>query len=210
MPWKNRRRRSKPCTPDPHSHRSVDDHRSFASQPQALALLPMTTSPRPRLVDNLSELRQILAAVRRDGHRIGLVPTMGALHEGHLSLVRAAQAECEFTVVTIYVNPSQFGPAEDYRRYPRTLSCRSGCLARVGADVVFAPANEEVYPPAYSTWVEVGGVAQPVGGRVPAHPFPRRGHDRAQALQHGRRRRRLFRPEGLPAGPGRAAHGGRS
>lgn len=124
----------------------------------------------PRLITTLAELHQVLAAVRREGKKIGLVPTMGALHEGHLSLVRAAQEECQFTVVTIYVNPSQFGPSEDYRRYPRTLQADLDALARVEADLVFAPANEEVYAPGYSTWVEVGGVSQPLEGECrPAH-----------------------------------------
>jgi pantoate--beta-alanine ligase len=124
----------------------------------------------PRLVATLAELREVLAAVRREGKKIGLVPTMGALHEGHLSLVRAAQEECRFTVVTIYVNPSQFGPSEDYQRYPRTLQADLDALARVGADLVFAPANEEMYPRGYSTWVEVGGASQPLEGECrPTH-----------------------------------------
>lgn len=117
----------------------------------------------PYLVTTVSELRQTLRDARRAGKTIGLVPTMGALHEGHLSLVRASRAECGFTAVTIYVNPTQFGPQEDFARYPRTLG-RDLDLLSGQADVVFAPRDEEVYPPGYSTWVEVGSVAEPLEG----------------------------------------------
>jgi pantoate--beta-alanine ligase len=94
---------------------------------------------------------------------------MGALHAGHLSLVKASQAECGFTVVTIYVNPSQFGPSEDFRRYPRTLQ-KDMELVAGAADVIFSPSNEEIYPAGYATWVEVGAVAQPLEGQCrPGH-----------------------------------------
>ena len=84
--------------------------------------------------------------MRREGKRIGLVPTMGALHEGHLSLVRAAKAECDYTVVSIYVNPSQFGPNEDFSKYPRTLEADLTLLAGCGADLVFAPTQRRDVP----------------------------------------------------------------
>jgi len=94
---------------------------------------------------------------------------MGALHEGHLSLVRASRAECGFTVVTIYVNPSQFGPREDFSRYPRTLQRDLELLAG-SSDLVFAPRDEEVYAPGHATWVEVGSVAEPLEGACrPGH-----------------------------------------
>ncbi len=117
----------------------------------------------PLLVTTVSEFRQTLHAARRSGKTIGLVPTMGALHEGHLSLVRASRAECGFTAVTIYVNPTQFGPHEDFAQYPRTLESDLTLLSGL-ADVVFAPRDEEVYPPGFSTWVEVGSVAKPLEG----------------------------------------------
>jgi len=120
--------------------------------------------PTPTLVTTVAQLRETLAAVRRAGKRIALVPTMGALHEGHLSLVRAAQAECDYTVVSIYVNPSQFGPGEDLATYPRTMQADLAALAACRADLVFAPAGEEVYRPGHATWVEVGGVAKPLEG----------------------------------------------
>lgn len=117
----------------------------------------------PQVITTVCDLRQTLAIARREGKTIGLVPTMGALHEGHVSLVRASRAECGLTVVTIYVNPSQFGPKEDFARYPRTFDKDLELLAGL-ADVVFAPNSDEVYPPGYATWVEVGSVTEPLEG----------------------------------------------
>ena len=122
-------------------------------------------SKQPRLVSTICEFREAIGLARREGKRIGLVPTMGALHEGHLSLVGAARAECGFCAVTIYVNPSQFGPRDDYARYPRSLEADLEALARGKADLVFAPGDGEVYPPGYSTWVEPPAVAAPLEGR---------------------------------------------
>jgi pantoate--beta-alanine ligase len=128
------------------------------------------TSSYPQLATTIAQLRGILEGVRRRGKRIGLVPTMGALHEGHLSLVRASKAECDYTVVTIYVNPSQFGPGEDLDRYPRTLQADLDALAGCRADLAFAPSDEEVYRAGHSAWVEVGSVAEPLEGRCrPGH-----------------------------------------
>jgi pantoate--beta-alanine ligase len=117
----------------------------------------------PKLVATVAQLREELGVVRRAGKRIGLVPTMGALHEGHLSLVRAARAECDYSVASIYVNPSQFGPSEDLAKYPRTLQADLDLLAG-GADLVFAPGDDEMYPPGNATWVDVGSVAEPLEG----------------------------------------------
>jgi pantoate--beta-alanine ligase len=123
----------------------------------------MSSPASPPLVTTVAELRDALGPVRREGKRIGLVPTMGALHDGHLSLVLASQSECDFTVVTIFVNPSQFGPGEDLARYPRPLARDLELLAG-SADLAFAPGESEVYPPGFATWVEVGSVAQPLEG----------------------------------------------
>jgi pantoate--beta-alanine ligase len=124
---------------------------------------------RPQVVTTVSELREVLLGVRRERKTVGLVPTMGALHEGHLSLVRASRAECGYTVVSIFVNPSQFGPQEDLARYPRPLDNDLELLAGI-ADLVFAPPDEEVYPGGYATWVDVGAVAQPLEGACrPGH-----------------------------------------
>jgi len=125
---------------------------------------------RPRLVTKVRELRDTLDPVRREGKRIGLVPTMGALHDGHLSLVRASDDECDYTVVSIYVNPSQFGPGEDLDQYPRTLEADLDALAEYEVPLVFAPTSQEVYPSGYATWVEVGSVAEPLEGAFrPGH-----------------------------------------
>jgi pantoate--beta-alanine ligase len=116
------------------------------------------------------ELRAALAQQRARGRTIGLVPTMGALHEGHLSLVDASLRECDHTVVTIFVNPTQFGPQEDYSRYPRTLEEDLAALAARGAHTVFAPSTEEMYRPGHVTFVEMQGVALPLEGqRRPGH-----------------------------------------
>ena len=95
---------------------------------------------------------------------------MGALHEGHLSLVDAARAECDFAVVTIFVNPTQFGPNEDLADYPRTLATDLETLDRRGVDLVFAPPEGEIYRPGHETWVEVGSTAAPLEGALrPGH-----------------------------------------
>jgi pantoate--beta-alanine ligase len=118
----------------------------------------------PRLIASISELRSVLSAARKEGKRIGLVPTMGALHEGHLSLVRASKDQCDCTVVSIYVNPSQFGPQEDLAKYPRTMPADIEALAALNTELVFAPGDKEMYPAGYCTWVEVGAVAEALEG----------------------------------------------
>lgn len=125
---------------------------------------------RPRVIESVPELRAAIAALRREGKRIGLVPTMGALHAGHLSLVRACKAKCGGTVVSIYVNPSQFGPNEDFSRYPRTFDADLDLLATCGTEIVFAPQNADMYPPGFDSGVEVGAIARPLEGEFrPGH-----------------------------------------
>jgi pantoate--beta-alanine ligase len=107
-----------------------------------------------------AELRAAVAAAKRAGHSIGFVPTMGYLHEGHLSLIRAARAECDLVVMSLFVNPTQFGAGEDLDRYPRDEERDLRLAGEAGADLVFAPATEEVYPDGpmgIATYVEVTG-----------------------------------------------------
>lgn len=99
-----------------------------------------------------------------------MVPTMGALHEGHVSLVRAARAQCDAVVVSIFVNPKQFGPREDFAKYPRPFEKDCALLAKEGVDIVFAPAVEEMYPHGETTWVNVEGLSEKLDGRSrPGH-----------------------------------------
>jgi pantoate--beta-alanine ligase len=108
-----------------------------------------------KLVRAKDELRAALAPARRDGATIGLVPTMGFLHEGHLSLLHAARAECEVVVMSLFVNPTQFGPGEDLDRYPRDEERDLRLAAEAGVDVVYAPPVDEVYPDGFATAVAV-------------------------------------------------------
>lgn len=122
------------------------------------------------LVRTIADLRKNVSAARKRGKRVGLAPTMGALHEGHLSLVRAARETCDYVVVTIFVNPTQFGPGEDLEKYPRTLDADVEALAGCGADLVFAPDVREVYAADHQTWVEVEGISRPMEGEFrPGH-----------------------------------------
>ena len=98
-------------------------------------------------------------AARSAGQKIGFVPTMGALHEGHLSLVRLASDQADVVVMSIFVNPAQFGPTEDLSSYPRNLARDAGLAAEAGVDIVFLPEEKAIYPPGFSTYVEVGGVS---------------------------------------------------
>ena len=107
---------------------------------------------------------------REEDKTIGLVPTMGALHEGHLSLVREARRMCDVVVVTVFVNPTQFGPGEDFARYPRDLTQDTTRLADYNVDYIFAPAVEEIYPKNFSTYVTVEGLSDPMEGAArPGH-----------------------------------------
>ncbi len=121
---------------------------------------PDTIRDAVRVVTTVGELRAAIHAAREDNRSIGLTPTMGALHEGHLSLVRAARAACTFTVATIFVNPTQFGPHEDFARYPRTLDADLAALAGCGTDLIFVPDADELYPADWSTSVEPPRVAR--------------------------------------------------
>ncbi|MEX2307657.1 MAG: pantoate--beta-alanine ligase [Pirellulales bacterium] len=124
----------------------------------------------PRVVTDGESLREAVIAARQAGQSIGLVPTMGALHEGHLSLVDAARAECDMAVVTIFVNPTQFAPHEDYHRYPRDLDRDLALLGDHGCDLVFVPTKDEMYRPGHATFVDVGPIGRVLEGEFrPTH-----------------------------------------
>ena len=126
-----------------------------------------------RFVRAKQELRSALAPARAEGRSIGLVPTMGYLHEGHLSLLRAAREECDVVVMSLFVNPTQFGPGEDLDRYPRDEERDARLAAEAGVDLVYAPPVEEVYPQGFATGVEVEGLTEVLDGdpgrRGPEH-----------------------------------------
>ena len=109
-------------------------------------------------------MRAAVRELQRAGKSVGLVPTMGALHEGHLSLVQRAKSECNVAVATIFVNPAQFAPHEDFSKYPRTLEADLQALAAANCDLIFVPSHEEMYPPGTNTFVEPPQVAQPLEG----------------------------------------------
>ena len=122
------------------------------------------------MITGVADLQRWSDATRAAGRRVALVPTMGALHEGHLSLVRLGYHLAERVVVSIFVNPTQFGPAEDFARYPRDLDSDLAALRKVGADVVFAPSVEEMYPSGDATWVDVERLTAGLCGRSrPGH-----------------------------------------
>ena len=126
--------------------------------------------PSLRTFTTAAEIQAETRALRGAGKTIGLVPTMGALHEGHLSLVRRARSECEVVVATVFVNPTQFGPSEDLAKYPRTLDRDLELLSAERCDLVFAPPPQEVYPAGFSTYVEPPAVAAPLEGKFrPGH-----------------------------------------
>lgn len=122
------------------------------------------------VVNTITELRQTLAAQRQAGRTIGLVPTMGCLHEGHLALVKRARSEADFTVVSIFVNPTQFGPNEDFSKYPRTFEADCDACRKASVDLIFAPSVEEFYPKNANTWVDVEKVTTSLCGAFrPGH-----------------------------------------
>ncbi len=123
-----------------------------------------------KVFTTVDEMRNASRAARHAGKRLGFVPTMGALHEGHLSLVRAARASADVVAASIFVNPTQFGPAEDLAKYPRSLERDRELLEREGVELLFAPSVEEMYPAGVVTWVTVEGLSDKLdGGSRPGH-----------------------------------------
>ncbi len=125
-----------------------------------------------RIVRSKTELREALADMRREGRRIGLVPTMGSFHEGHLSLMRRAREDCDTVVVSLFVNPTQFGPGEDLASYPRNEDRDAELASREGVDLLWIPDAEQMYPQGFSTTVEVANELTGVLEGDPAHRGP--------------------------------------
>lgn len=126
--------------------------------------------PHMETIHTVEWMRQVARQARAEGRLLGLVPTMGALHEGHLSLVRTARRDCSPVVVSIFVNPKQFGPNEDLRKYPRPIEADRSLLESLAVDYLFAPATEEIYPPGFRTHVEVEEFGSRFEGRSrPGH-----------------------------------------
>ena len=118
------------------------------------------------------------------GDEVGLVPTMGAFHDGHRSLFAAARDECATVVASLFVNPAQFGPGEDFTAYPRDEARDASVAEASGIDVLFVPPPTEIYPPGFDTWVDPGALGRCWRGRA-AGSFPRRGHGVPEALPPG-------------------------
>jgi pantoate--beta-alanine ligase len=136
---------------------------------------PLETRGGVRAIRTKADLRTALAEARAGGRLVGLVPTMGYLHDGHLSLLSAARAQCDVVVMSLFVNPAQFGPSEDLDRYPRDEERDTQLAAEAGVDFLYAPSVEEVYPDGFCTGVEVEGLTGVLCGD-PAHRGP--GHFR--------------------------------
>ena len=135
-------------------------------QTEVCATKPLET------IHTIEWMKQVARQARAEGRPVGFVPTMGALHAGHLSLVRTALAECQPVIASIFVNPTQFGPSEDFQKYPRTFADDSRKLEDAGVQYLFAPEASEIYPPGFRTWVNVEGLSDRLEGRV------RKGHFR--------------------------------
>src|SRR5882672_63299 len=115
-------------------------------------------------------MKEAARQARAENHLVGLVPTMGALHEGHLSLVRRAKQECSRVYASLFVNPKQFGPNEDFAKYPRTFESDAAQFAELGVDALFAPAADDIYPGGFSSYVNVDGISDRLEGRSrPGH-----------------------------------------
>ena len=130
----------------------------------------MNTSELPQIARSIDQMRNAVREARMQSKSIGLVPTMGALHDGHLSLIRRARAETGFVVVSIFVNPTQFGPNEDLRTYPRSFDRDVQCCRELDVDLVFTPHSSTIYPEGFATFVAVQGLSERMEGKFrPGH-----------------------------------------
>ncbi len=122
------------------------------------------------IINRRQRISSIARKLRREQKTIGFVPTMGSLHEGHFSLVRAARLRCDIVVVSVFVNPTQFGEQEDFDKYPRDLTADASVLTDLGVDYIFAPETQDIYPPGFSTYVYVEGITDALeGASRPGH-----------------------------------------
>jgi pantoate--beta-alanine ligase len=123
-----------------------------------------------KVVEKIKNLKELIAQAKAAGKKIGFVPTMGALHAGHFSLIKAAKEQTDFVVVSIFVNPTQFGPAEDFDKYPKTLDADTAGCEKLGVDIIFVPSISEIYPSKNLTWVNVEKLTEPLCGKSrPGH-----------------------------------------
>ena len=123
-----------------------------------------------KIAKTIESVRHLVKAARRAGKKIGFVPTMGALHKGHISLIEAAKKKCNFVVVSIFVNPTQFGPGEDFKKYPRPLKADLNICRKAGVNLVFVPTPKAMYPGKNLTWVDVEKLSEPLCGKFrPGH-----------------------------------------
>ena len=128
-----------------------------------------------KIIRGIIPMQKLCGRLKAEGRKIGFVPTMGALHEGHLALIRKARKENDTLVVSIFVNPAQFGPKEDFKRYPRSLTRDSLLCKKCGVDIIFSPAVSSIYPKGYRTYVRVEGLSEVLCGAF------RKGHFRGVA-----------------------------
>ena len=123
-----------------------------------------------KIITAIKDMQRAADALRRDGKRLAFVPTMGSLHKGHLQLLRAARARADFVIVSVYVNPTQFGPGEDFERYPRDVARDSQLAEQTGCDILFVPETADMYPAGFSTRVTIAGVSEQLeGASRPGH-----------------------------------------
>ena len=162
---------------------------------------------KPITVRTVSDLRSHLAKWRKTSDSVALVPTMGALHQGHLSLVVLAKTKCDHVVASIFVNPMQFGPREDFETYPRDEASDLDKLAKAGADLVFIPDTAEMYPQDFSTHVKVSDLTEDLCGAARPNHFEGVATVVAKLLLQCIAGHRHLRREGLPAVAGHQAAG---
>jgi pantoate--beta-alanine ligase len=170
--WRRELSRSRQKSPRQKQARPIEFRRGIRILVRKGTALSVTSLEHRPITgtERIDAIREMVEQVRHRGGRVGVVPTMGALHSGHLSLMKAAREECDYVVTTIFVNPTQFGPKEDFKKYPRDLTADMRLCAEAGVDAVFHPETETVYPAGFKTFVEVSGLSDVLEGKFrPGH-----------------------------------------